>query len=42
VYKNRITPLVPNSMKSITETKVKVAQQVQRIKSASGFSYRQQ
>ena len=42
VYKNRITPLVPNSMRSITETKVKVAQQVQRIKSASGFSYRQQ
>jgi hypothetical protein len=42
VYKNRITPLVTNSMASITETKVKVAQQVQRIKTASGFSYRQQ
>jgi hypothetical protein len=42
VFKNRITPLVTNSMKSITETKVKVAQQVQRIKGASGFSYRQQ
>jgi hypothetical protein len=42
VYKNRITPLVPNSMPTITDTKVKVAQQVQRIKSASGFSYRQQ
>ena len=42
VFKNRITPLVTNSMKSITETKVKVAQQVQRINTASGFSYRQQ
>jgi hypothetical protein len=42
VFKNRITPLVTNSMKSITETKVKVAQEVQRIKGASGFSYRQQ
>ena len=42
VYKNRITPLVTNSMKSITEAKVKVAEQVQRIKSASGFSYKQQ
>jgi hypothetical protein len=42
VYKNRITPLVTNSMASITETKVKVAQQVQRIKTTSGFSYRQQ
>ncbi len=42
VFKNRITPLVTNSMKSITEANVKVAQQVQRIKSASGFSYKQQ
>jgi hypothetical protein len=42
VYNNRITPLVTNSMDSITDTKVKVAQQVQRIKTASGFSYRQQ
>lgn len=42
VYKNRITPLVLNSMRSITDTKVKVAQQVQRIKSASGYSYTQQ
>ena len=42
VRNNRITPLVTNSMASITETKVKVAQQVQRIKTASGFSYRQQ
>ena len=42
VYKNRITPLVTNSMATITDTKVKVAQQVQRIKSSSGFSYRQQ
>jgi len=42
VYKNRITPLVTNSMNSIIETKVKVAQEVQRIKTASGFSNRQQ
>jgi hypothetical protein len=42
VYKNRITPLIPNSMPTILDTQVKVAQQVQRIKSASGFSYRQQ
>jgi hypothetical protein len=42
VYKNRITPLVTNSMATIIDTKVKVAQEVQRIKSASGFSYRQQ
>jgi hypothetical protein len=42
VFKNRITPLVPNSIRSITDTKVKVAQQVQRIKSASGHSYTQQ
>jgi len=42
VYKNRITPLVTDSMTSITETKVKVAQQVQRINTTSGFSYRQQ
>lgn len=42
VYKNRITPLVTNSMPTIAATQIKVAQQVQRIKSASGYSYRQQ
>lgn len=42
VHANRITPLRLNSITSICDTKVKVAQQVQRIKTASGHSYVQQ
>ena len=42
VYKNRITPLRINSITSIGDTNLKVAQQVQRIKDNSRYSYRQQ
>jgi len=42
VYKNRITPLRLNSMTSICDTNLKVAQQVQRIKDNSKHSFRQQ
>jgi hypothetical protein len=41
VFKNRITPLRLDSLRSIVETKVKVAQEVQEIKDKSGFSFRQ-
>jgi len=42
VFKNRITPLRLDSLRSIVDTKVKVAQVVQEIKDKSGFSFRQQ
>ena len=42
VYKNRITPLRLDSLRTITATKIKVAQNVQQIKDNSAFSFRQQ
>jgi hypothetical protein len=42
VYKNRITPLRPDSLRTVLDTKIKVAQEVQEIKDKSGFSFRQQ
>ena len=42
VYKNRITPLRPDSLRTVLDTKIKVAQDVQELKDKSGFSFRQQ
>jgi len=42
VYKNRITPLRPDSLRTVLDTKIKVAQEVQELKDKSGFSFRQQ
>jgi hypothetical protein len=41
VYKNRITPLRPDSLRTVLDTKIKVAQEVQELKDKSGFSFRQ-
>jgi len=42
VYKNRLHPLRLDSLRTILDTKVKIAQDVQRIKDNSAFSFRQQ
>lgn len=42
VYKNRITPLRPDSLRTVLDTKIKVAQEVQELKDKSGFSFRKQ
>jgi len=42
VYKNRITPLRPDSLRTVLDTKIKVAQDVQELKDKSGFSFRLQ
>ena len=41
VYRNRIQPLKLDSLKTISEVKIKVAQEVQQIKDNSAFSFRQ-
>jgi hypothetical protein len=42
VYKNRLAPLRLDSLRTITDTKIKVAQEVQHINDISAFSFRQQ
>mgnify|MGYP000373305790 CR=1 FL=1 len=42
VFKNRITPLRLDSLRTVLDTKIKVAEEVQEIKDKSGFSFRQQ
>lgn len=42
VYKNRLHPLRLDSLRTILDTKVKVAQEVQQINDLSAFSFRQQ
>lgn len=42
VNKNRLTPLRLDSLRTITATKIKVAQEVQNINDISAFSFRQQ
>jgi hypothetical protein len=42
LYKNKLYPLRLDSLTTILATKVKVAEDVQEIKDASAFSYRQQ
>lgn len=42
VYRNRLQPLRLDSLRSIIDTKVKVAQEVQYIHDISAFSFRQQ
>ena len=42
VYKNRLAPLRLDSLRTITSTKIKVAQEVQHINDISAFSFRQQ
>jgi len=42
VYKNRLQPLRYDSLRTIIDTKVKVAQEVQRTYDTSAFSFRQQ
>ena len=42
VYKNKIAPLRPDSLRTVLDTKIKVAQEVQELKDKSGFSFRQQ
>lgn len=41
VYKHRLTPLRVDSLRTILETKIKVAQDVQHINDISAFSFRQ-
>lgn len=42
VFKNRITPLRLDSLRTIMDTNIKVAEEVQRIYDTSAFSFRQQ
>jgi len=42
VYRNRLQPLRLDSLRTILDTKVKVAEQVQYIRDMSAFSFRQQ
>jgi hypothetical protein len=42
LYKNKLNPLRLDSLQTVLATKIKVAQQVQQIKDASRYSYREQ